>query len=591
MMERSFRVVTFLLRPVVDRLFGAPSGAKKPRPGRARCRPVLEPLEARNLLTGTWTPLSLPPQAHGTMMLLSDGRVVGELGYIDAYWAGLSPDASGSYVNGTWSNLAAMHDTRLYHPAQVLQDGRDFIAGGEYGTGVNAGEVYDPRADTWTPTPNGPLGDIGDVPSAMLPDGRVLVGNRFGPRTIIYDPASNTWSAGANRLRFSRSAEESWVLLPDHSVLTVDIVNPGRAQRYLPGENVWVDAGQMPASLTTGFEIGPGLRLPDGRVFYIGSNSRTALYTPPADPHGPGSWEAGPLIPGGLAAFDAPAALLPNGKVLMAVGPQSYNGPTVFFEFDPATYAFTRVNPPDYESSTHPPNVSSMLMLPTGQVLWTDGSTRVFVYTPDGAPDPSWKQTVAGITDNGDGSFLLTGTQLNGISEGAAYGDDAEMSSNYPLVRLTDPGGRVFYARTFNWSDTGVATGDALVSTSFTLPAGLDPGTYSLEVVANGIASDPVDFTAGPPPGARGAAAVALAAADKASLPPPGTGARPPAPGPVPAPDPLIRPGPDPSPPGSATDGTPGGTPRARAGRSPSPRRLDDGEIGPRLEMHLEVPG
>ncbi len=41
------------------------------------------------------------------------------------------------------------------------------------------------------------------------------------------------------------------------------------------------------------------------------------------------------------------------------------------------------------------------------------------------------------ITLNGDGSYHLTGTQLNGMSEGASYGNELQMSSNYPIVRLT----------------------------------------------------------------------------------------------------------------------------------------------------------
>jgi hypothetical protein len=136
-----------------------------------------------------------------------------------------------------------------------------------------------------------------------------------------------------------------------------------------------------------------------------------------------------------------------------------------------------------------------MLMLPTGQVIWANGTQQLYIYTPDGNPDPSWAPAIAGIQDNGDGTFLLSGTQLNGISEGAGYGDDAQMSSNYPIVQLTDSGGNVSYARTFSWSNTGVATGDALVSTEFTLPGGIPPGDYSLSVIANGIASNPVPFT------------------------------------------------------------------------------------------------
>jgi hypothetical protein len=69
------------------------------------------------------------------------------------------------------------------------------------------------------------------------------------------------------------------------------------------------------------------------------------------------------------------------------------------------------------------------------------------------------------------------------------------MSSNYPIVRLADAQGNEFYARTFNWSSTGVATGSASVSTDFTLPVGIPAGTYSLYVAANGILSKPVSFT------------------------------------------------------------------------------------------------
>src|SRR5262249_46500077 len=136
-----------------------------------------------------------------------------------------------------------------------------------------------------------------------------------------------------------------------------------------------------------------------------------------------------------------------------------------------------------------------MLVLPTGQVLLTTGASGLALYTPDGSPVASGQPTISGVTENADGSFLLSGTLLNGISEGASYGDDAEMSSNYPIVRLADPNGKVYYARTYNWSSTGVATGSTPETTDFALPVGLPANTYSLSVVANGIASDPVSFT------------------------------------------------------------------------------------------------
>ena len=108
----------------------------------------------------------------------------------------------------------------------------------------------------------------------------------------------------------------------------------------------------------------------------------------------------------------------------------------------------------------------------------------------------SWRPKIRSVTNNGNGTFTLLGTQLNGISEGAAYGDDAQMATNYPIVQLKNPKtGARLYGRTFDWSSTGVATGSAPVTTEFTLPSGISPGTFRLSVIANGIASQAIRFT------------------------------------------------------------------------------------------------
>jgi len=53
----------------------------------------------------------------------------------------------------------------------------------------------------------------------------------------------------------------------------------------------------------------------------------------------------------------------------------------------------------------------------------------------------------------------------------------------------------VFYARTHDYSSMGVATGAAIVSTNFDVPAVAETGTSSLELVANGIPSAAVTVT------------------------------------------------------------------------------------------------
>jgi hypothetical protein len=91
---------------------------------------------------------------------------------------------------------------------------------------------------------------------------------------------------------------------------------------------------------------------------------------------------------------------------------------------------------------------------------------------------------------------MLTGTQLNGLSEAAAYGDELSAATNYPLVRLTNTAsGHVVYARTHDHSMMGVATGAMPVTTHFDVPAAADSGATSLVVIANGIASTPVTVT------------------------------------------------------------------------------------------------
>ena len=75
--------------------------------------------------------------------------------------------------------------------------------------------------------------------------------------------------------------------------------------------------------------------------------------------------------------------------------------------------------------------------------------------------------------------------------EASRFGDDAQAATNYPLVRITNLAtGHVFYSRTHDHSSMGVAS-EEVVSTSFDVPATQERGLCKLEVVANGIPSEP----------------------------------------------------------------------------------------------------
>jgi hypothetical protein len=479
-------------------------------------------------MPGTWLDLVNPPTFNaGTMLLLTDGTVLchdepngGGVSGSNRWWK-LTPDSAGRYRTGSWTQLTDGPNSPLYFACSVLRDGRVFVAGGEYNGGAAqaellAAEIYDPVANNWTPigTPAG-WTNIGDAPSVVLADGRVLLGEITGPagvlhnRTAIYDPVTNAWSAGPSK-NDPRGTEETWVLLPDQTVLAIECDNRPRTEKYVMASNTWVCAGNTPVTLVDAAsdEIGPALALPDGRAFCVGATNHTALYTPPPVASQPGTWSPGPdfpVITNGwvTGAKDAPACLLPNGRVLCIVAPydpnaaqntsQAWGYPLYFFEYDPAANTLTQAPPPhNYKSN---PYSSRLMLLPTGEVLHANGSMVVSIYTPDGAPDPAWKPTITSVPTalHPGNTYTLQGRQINGLSQAVIYGDEGAMATNYPLVRITNSNtGGVIYCRTRNHSTMGINTGAAVHSTEFTVPASAPFGPYQLSVIANGIASDTV---------------------------------------------------------------------------------------------------
>src|SRR6188472_1356518 len=71
--------------------------------------------------TGTWTALNNSPANgnNGVMLLLTDGRVLCK-NNTGTGWDILTPDASGSYVNGGWTSADDMDSSRTFCTSQVL---------------------------------------------------------------------------------------------------------------------------------------------------------------------------------------------------------------------------------------------------------------------------------------------------------------------------------------------------------------------------------------------------------------------------------------------------------------------------------------
>jgi len=464
---------------------------------------------------GTWKSLTnpAPDSNEGVMLLLTDGRVMcltqdssGTMSQEGNIWDLLTPDSTGSYANGTWTQLPRMRDTRLYCASWVMPDGNVYIAGGEYGIGYSSGEVYNTNTQTWTSIPGVPFGwYFFDGVAENLYDGNILHGIVYAPGAspsvdnLIYNETGNIYSIGPQSL--GSHDEVSWIKLPDSSILSTDLYTE-HTERYIPKLNEWLRDSDLKNYVTdhTIYEMGPGFLLPNGNVFILSDTTYTAIYTPSGDTN-KGTWIQGPAMPMAngvqMGCPDAPSAMMPDGNILCSFGPaQTYNLPVYFYEFNYLNNTFTQINAPTGGDSLPYDTVyeGCMLDLPDGTVLYSQQySNRYYQYIPSGTPLAAGKPTIDNIIANCP-NFKITGKLFNGITEGAAYGDDWQMATNYPIVRLTN-GTRVYYAKTTNWNRVGaIMTGSAEDTADFLIPP-MPVGAYSVEVIANGNASAPYSLT------------------------------------------------------------------------------------------------
>jgi hypothetical protein len=528
---------------------------------------VIDPLVA-----GTWTLLTngFPGNTSdsnfgpGTALLLTDGSVVMH-NNCTPNWYRLIPDLFGNYPTGTWSAFALGDNSPLapmigsgtapdgYGPlffaSAVLPDGRLIVQGGEYDGSVVAncgnlpngnppestkGSLYNPQTNTWSavPAPNGWTA-IGDSNSMVLGPNNLtgvysafsyMLGNNLSsqqavatiapiPGTAVTWTATGTGKADAN-------SEEGWIWLPNGELVTVDTQNGTNTEIFNPATGAWTTAGNTPAFLGKAPapccvpEMGPGLGTGFGIAVQFGANNLTAVFTL-ALPH----WTAGPSFASTQEILDGPAALLPNGSILVQTSIAQEGGPDLFWEFGGATVqnpgGLTSIpvpNPTCAPSTNLGTNNSRMVVLPSGQILWDAGQgglncTSIYLPNPgDGSPSQLQAPApgIATISNTNlfrGNTYTLTGSLFKGVSQGAMFGNDAQSASNYPMVQITNTGsGHVCWGRTH---DSAITT-----STQFNVPPSVtptpgwalyenpcDPGPSTLVVITNGLRSNGIAVT------------------------------------------------------------------------------------------------
>ncbi len=246
---------------------------------------------------------------------------------------------------------------------------------------------------------------IGDAQSVVLANGTYIRPTAAATQQALLNAKTLTWTQ-TGKGKFDPNDEEGWTLLANGKVLAVDayvpippfpyLPNGTNSELYNPYTGSWSSAGSTKVQLWDSnaacgggtdatFELGPAVLRSDGTVFYTGSNTcpngiaNTAIYNSYS-----GRWTAGPVFPAvdgitDINIADGPASWEPNDKVLMMASPAYGAPPSFFFEWDGRQ--LTQV-PGTPNAPIDGSFFGNMLVLPTGQILLTDFSNDIEIYTP-----------------------------------------------------------------------------------------------------------------------------------------------------------------------------------------------------------------
>ena len=305
-----------------------------------------------------------------------------------------APAQVGTHSRVTWTAPACIRPGTTPTVTVTVTNAFDLTAGRSF---TVAGLPDCALVGQWAPT--GPMGGgprWGHT-ATLLQDGRVLIAGGSAQKrsfyldtTELYDPATNTWSAGApmNARRLFHSA----TLLLDGKVLVaggegfegVEGFSAG-AELYDPATNTWTRTGSM----AQGRARQLATRLQDGTVLVAGGEDINGNLTS-AEVYDPatGTWS-----PAGAMAEPhfSTAPLLPTGKVLAT-------GVTAAELYDPATRTWSPARPPLAPLGGQP------VVLLDGKALVTGGRTAQ-LYDPF---RNTWSLTGAPLEPIGGPAVLLT---------------------------------------------------------------------------------------------------------------------------------------------------------------------------------------
>jgi len=332
-----------------------------------------------------------------TATLLASGRVLVAGGLVLPFPApSLASNELYDPATNTWSPAAPMIESRTRHTATLLPDGRVLVVGGLTVTLQDGGlfpslpreaEIYDPKADRWSPTAPMGFSRLGQS-ATLLADGRVLVvggqdeGVAIFKSTEIYDPTQDRWISAAP-MAVARSGHVA-ALMPDGDVLVAGglgveanglNVSLASAEVYDPRTNLWVTVADMRDFQA--FDTATVLR--NGMVLFVGATGQSR---PEQFDLAHNRWSnTGPS----MDRYQHTATRLSNGKVLI-VGGYGIESLSSVLIYDPLGVAPAPWIPPD-------PRVIAALIVTFLIVLAGGASSvpavrqRVKRWRPRGEPD------------------------------------------------------------------------------------------------------------------------------------------------------------------------------------------------------------
>jgi hypothetical protein len=240
---------------------------------------------------------------------------------------------------------------------------------------------------------------------------------------------------------------------------------------------------------------------------WAGGSATTVVLNGVSLPSWPGaSWDGTTLAVGDQACLGRPsydnrdgaATFLPNGDLIFTGGAvttafEAFNGGFRVLKWDGSTA--TAVETAADSTSAFPLSefIGCMFPLPDG-TIWFGYGPYSKVYVPTTAESVPLSNSLPVITTAptsiaAGGRFSLLGAGLSGVHEGGYFSEDRSPRTNFPIVRLTNNvSGLVHWCMTRDFTYRGINPGQPSscnVIVPYTVPA----GTYTMNVIVNGVAS------------------------------------------------------------------------------------------------------